>query len=362
MFKGFKNNIMDYSINNALSFGFCRFHLEQTRTGSFSHRTIHLVVGLLEMVPIIGQIIALFEVAIAYRMGQSYPSPVGLADRSLSGVSEVSSPSFVKSSSALISNVSIENSGRLVENQRKGVSGECQHEDSSLSFSSTTGLLATVTSIQLTQVSRLPFSSFHEYQYQQQQQNRPVDLIIGRGRVTACVPVLNAERYVISTQNMAPYDPFTIDIASSQKPDQIANFLSKEELSFLPDSSVDDIYLESVFPLLWRDFRTYLNAARILKVDGTLLIDFNDEYRSDDQRTEYMEVLNRFFYSQNIPLTASLATELEGRNNQAGSKKFVCTKYYHAEIQWPKGNKLLLELDAFSREFRNLDDKFRRKR
>jgi hypothetical protein len=170
------------------------------------------------------------------------------------------------------------------------------------------------------------YPSFAVYRKERESLGEPVDLIIGRGtKIETGTPKLNEQRQ-IDQHRMKPYHPFTIDSNPSQCPDLNRSILIAELPEF-PDSSVDDIYLERIHPYqVWSNLRLYYHAFRILKEDGTLVIDFNDGMRSKEHRENQILVFNDTFRELGIMLLAKLADKSFSRND-LDVPKFVCVKY-----------------------------------
>jgi hypothetical protein len=177
-------------------------------------------------------------------------------------------------------------------------------------------------------VLRVKYPSFEMYQQERNDQGDPVDLIIGRGtRHTTSNPKLNETRYLFFEQTYRPYRPFTVDINPAVEPDFEGSVIDLKQMGYFPDASVDDIYLERLFPpSMLIDVQIYCNAARILKLFGTLIADFNDRKRTEFERQKQVEGIRSIFADLHLPFKIALDDPKKPRNDLS-SCGFICTKY-----------------------------------
>ncbi|MDP1607719.1 MAG: hypothetical protein Q8L98_00185 [Chlamydiales bacterium] len=176
-----------------------------------------------------------------------------------------------------------------------------------------------------TKLLRDTYPSFAAYREERESLNEPVDLVIGRGtRIRGTTPNLNNQRNINKNVTKS-YRPFTMDCNSDELPDLVRS-ITAVKLAEFDDSSVDDIYLERIYPPIWGDLEIYFHAFRILKKDGTLVIDFNDGMHSQQQREAQIQTLNQEFIDLEMLLLASLADESYSRSDLNNSQKFVCIK------------------------------------
>lgn len=178
-------------------------------------------------------------------------------------------------------------------------------------------------------ISRPIYSSFSIYRQEREEQGEPVDLLIGRGTlINACTPKLNGRRYVLETGMNKSYHPFTVDADSDVLPDFKASITNLEQMAYFPDESVDDIYLERIYPAsTLRNAGIFFNAARILKKAGTLVVDFNDGYHTDMERKKQIEAMRSVFDEFRIPFTINVAMRNSDSRSDLDFPKFVCIKY-----------------------------------
>lgn len=169
--------------------------------------------------------------------------------------------------------------------------------------------------------------SFSEYRKQQESRKEPVDLIVGRGTIVKSnYPCLNTFREFVETGIKAPYKPFTVDIDIETLPDVVASIASLKQMRVFPDCSVDEIYLERIFPLaILVNIHTYCNAARILKVGGSVLVDFNNGTHPREFQTQIEVKMDAVFKKYQIPLMRSVATSRSNLSDRFA--KFAFTKY-----------------------------------
>ena len=166
---------------------------------------------------------------------------------------------------------------------------------------------------------------FQDYCNQQNEHGLSVDIIIGRGHVD------NGEYLKLDEEKSfngktVKYTPFLIDISPDCQPDVVANVLSLQDLSFIPDNCVNEVYLERIYPTadVILNSNTYINLARILKPGGILVFDFNSMDENDDKALQVLaKILNcdSSIKSSNsrmkpfhIPLTLLPAIEVPTRN------------------------------------------------
>ena len=288
----------NYTYTRALDYSICFDHLKETQVGSLGHRIVHFIIGAVELIPIVGQIASLFETAVASVMltSSTPPNPAS----SLNGESERSqSPIQIK-----------------LDNKKMPL--QVKHEDRE------------ETPFTLAQRNR---AAFLAYQQSQQAAGGLVDLIVGRGR-TECpnkYPILVEERYDSIREERCIYNPLTLDLSKIENPDCEANFSLLKQMEFIPDSSVDEIYLERLHPPILSkkpEIGQFINAARILKEGGSLRADFNDS-ESIEEHKRRINTLNTFFNKYSIPLTAELASNKGNnrRNDICFYDTLVCTKY-----------------------------------
>lgn len=177
--------------------------------------------------------------------------------------------------------------------------------------------------------SRPIYLSFSAYRQEREDRGEPVDLIVGRGtqlEARQATQKLTEQRYFRGTENK-PYHPYTIDINPDLRPDYKAAIDNLKEMAYFPDESVDDIYVERIFPTtILQDMRLFVNAARILKTGGTLLADFNDGRRSEEVRKKQVEIWQAIFDEYQIPFDIQADLNNTHARSELNSQKFVCTK------------------------------------
>lgn len=57
-------NFGDYKCKNALLWGICEKHFQKTKSGALGNRIVHAMIGVIESLPIVGQIASVFEMVI----------------------------------------------------------------------------------------------------------------------------------------------------------------------------------------------------------------------------------------------------------------------------------------------------------
>lgn len=211
-------------------------------------------------------------------------------------------------------------------------------------------------------LSKIREVSFEERRYQSFEEyvkiriDNPIDLIVGRGNINdSSYPRLVDSRYVLSTETMMSYQPYTVDIDKNSLPDLVASITNIQEMKYFPDNSVDDIYLERIFPPLYKNLNVYIVAIRILKLGGTLVIDFNDGVKSNDQRKKQIQSLEDAMNFLNIPFNISLLKgKLPKRNDLEDLDKIYCFKADNIDplklsalTNGEKGRKLLFRANSF---------------
>lgn len=143
--------------------------------------------------------------------------------------------------------------------------------------------------------------------------DEPIDLIVGRGNLPKKeYPKLSLKRYVFSTGEEKSYQPFTVDIGHS--PDFVASILDVEAMKYFPDNSVDDIYLERLWPPVYMNIRVYIVAIRILKLYGTLVIDFNEAKMEKQKREQQLDNLRGALNYLGISFDVKLISSKEELN------------------------------------------------
>lgn len=173
------------------------------------------------------------------------------------------------------------------------------------------------------------YPSFASYRQEREAKGESVDLIVGRGTINPRYvnPTLKDHRYFQGKKYS--YQPFTIDCDPNTLPDFKADVTKPKTMASFPDQSVDEIYLERLFPpnFLY-DVGLFYNAARILKVEGILIADFNDGMKSNEVREKQLTPIRAVIEELNLPLiiTTSLDNKYS-RNDIQGSQQFVCIKY-----------------------------------
>lgn len=171
---------------------------------------------------------------------------------------------------------------------------------------------------------REKYSSFGAYIQERREKNGPVDLIVGRGINCSFTPKLKATR--LQNGEEVSYCPFTIDIDPKQDPDLLSDVRNIH--SSLPFCSVDEIYLERIFPPIYLDLHVYEAAAKVLKVGGEMIIDYNDGSWDESLRKEQALIIKNALLTLNIPFELSF---IEGGNyeyqrNSEGFAALRCVK------------------------------------
>jgi hypothetical protein len=115
--------------------------------------------------------------------------------------------------------------------------------------------------------------------------NSAVRVIVGRGYAKESPGCLYAGDHSFSDEDISlyesgelsqNYDPYRIDIDSSKNPDAVMNIHDRSAWKSIPDNSVDEIYLELLFPSIGIDSKEALvEISRVLKIGGVLLFDCN---------------------------------------------------------------------------------------
>ncbi len=178
------------------------------------------------------------------------------------------------------------------------------------------------------------YPTFEAYRQEREASDEPVDLIIGRGtRIYGNDPILHSTRFheTFEFERERPYQPFTIDTDANREPDLLigATQLTKA----LPDASVDEIYLERVFPAIYANMRFYYEAARVLKVGGQIIIDYNDGFLSKEAREKIKKLIQNSFQELGLPFFVDhyeadnkTCQKKYTRNNLDDCAKLVCLK------------------------------------
>ncbi|KAF3363138.1 hypothetical protein PHSC3_000324 [Chlamydiales bacterium STE3] len=175
---------------------------------------------------------------------------------------------------------------------------------------------------------RTPYPSFAAYREEREADGKPVDLIVGRGTLLSkSYPVLKEKRYVFAAEETRNYHPFTIDTDSRPRPDYVADIENLQEMSYFPSNSVDDIYLERIFPHeTLRSGHLFINAMRILKAHGTLVADFNDGSHIEVEREQQIEIMQETFDKFGVPLWVSLIPRKKHSRSNLEFDQFQCIK------------------------------------
>ena len=153
---------------------------------------------------------------------------------------------------------------------------------------------------------------FLKYQKEQEKSQLPVDLVLCRGKVvTSDYPHLLSTRYSSDKKEQIAYNPLHVDLDKGAQPDIQAN-ISSQDMECFPDSSIDDIFMERVFPSsVQLDIFTYFHITRILKVNGTFIMD-KSSLCDSSQMEKVGLMLQDIFIKCNIPL---MLTKTDVRRN-----------------------------------------------
>ncbi len=154
-------------------------------------------------------------------------------------------------------------------------------------------------------------SSFLAYQAEREANGFPVDLIIGRGnKPDPEYPQLLERRFDLMMQSERPYKPFTMDASNGTEPDLCVDCTSLWQMSQIPDNSIDDIFMERIFPSTPQTSAfTYCTVNRILKPGGTFVMDISSLCNTD-QVQGVTGRLATIFDECNMPLSLyTLSTE-----------------------------------------------------
>jgi hypothetical protein len=106
-----------------------------------------------------------------------------------------------------------------------------------------------------------------------------------------------------------------IDIDKQTQPDSVADIADPDSMNRFPNASVDEIYLEGIFPAFPQlAINTYCNAARILKKGGMFIMDNNGGFHKTRLKV-VQEKFQAIFRDYGIPLAIYRGDERIERND-----------------------------------------------